>query len=282
MESQHRSLLERIKNWAIANDNVLALVMTGSHARGDGKPDELSDLDVEVIADRPDELTADGAWLKKFGGIMVSQFFDEGQEYPTRLVLYESGAKVDFTLASRKRLTDMTQAKKLDSLYERGYTVIVDKHGIARDLPSPSGQFPVVSPDQQKFTAAVEEFWFEAAHIPKYLIRDELWVAKFRDWTMKTLLLKMLEWRAVTKGKTPVDVWYIGSHIKEWVDLEIWGELQTVFSHFDSSDSWRGLLATTELFRRVALETAEQAGLVYPTEVDASVTRYIASFEGKF
>jgi aminoglycoside 6-adenylyltransferase len=99
---------------------------------------------------------------------------------------------------------------------------------------------------------------------------------------MKTLLLKMLEWRAVIRGKTPVDIWYIGSHIKEWVDPEIWGELQTVFSHFDSNDSWRGLLATTELFRRAALETAEQAGLVYPTEGDASVTQYIAGFEGKF
>lgn len=281
MESQHRSLLERIKNWAIANDNVLALVMTGSHARGDGKPDELSDLDVEVIADRPDELTADSTWLKEFGAIMVSQFFDQGQEYPTRLVFYESGAKVDFTLASRKRLTDMIQAKKLDALYERGYAVVVDKHGIAKDLPSPSGQFPVLLPDQQKFTAAVEEFWFEAAHIPKYLIRDELWVAKFRDWTMKTLLLKMLEWRAVTKGKSRVDVWYIGSHIKEWVEPEIWGELQRVFSHFDSNDGWRGLLATTELFRRVALETAEQAGLVYPNDVDRSVTQYIGSFGGK-
>jgi aminoglycoside 6-adenylyltransferase len=175
------------------------------------------------------------------------------------------------------------QARKLDALYERGYAVVVDKHGIAKDLPSPSGRFPAVStPDQQEFTATVNEFWFEAAHIPKYLVRGDLWVARFRDWTMKTLLLKVLEWRAVTKGESPVDVWYIGSHIKEWVEPEIWGELQKVFSHFDSKDSWRGLLATTALFRRVSLELAEQAGLVYPNEIDRRVSQHIAGFEGRF
>jgi aminoglycoside 6-adenylyltransferase len=78
MESLHRSLLERMKSWAIANDNVLALVLTGSHARGDGKLDEFSDLDIEVIADRPEELTTDDTCLNQFGRIMVSQVLRQG------------------------------------------------------------------------------------------------------------------------------------------------------------------------------------------------------------
>jgi aminoglycoside 6-adenylyltransferase len=283
MESPNQLLLERIKDWSTASDNVVALIMTGSHARRDDKVDQLSDLDLEIIADHPDELAADNGWLSQFGKVLVSQAFNEGQEYPTRLVFYEGGAKVDFTLASTKRLTDMVHTRKLDSLYERGYNVIVDKRGVTKNLPAATGQFPKAAPPtQQEFTAAVEEFWFEVAHIPRYLARDELWVAKFRDWTMKENLLNMLEWHAVATSGVPIDVWYIGSHMKDWVAPEIWRELHDVYSRFDSKDSWRGLLATINLFRRLATETAERSGLDYSKGIDQSVTQYITSFEGKF
>jgi aminoglycoside 6-adenylyltransferase len=283
MESPNQLLLQRIGEWSAANDNVVALVMTGSHARGDGKVDQLSDLDLEIIADQPNELAQDNTWFGQFGRVLVSKAFDEGQEYPTRLVFYESGTKVDFTLASTRRLTDMIRTRKLDDLYERGYKVIVDKQGITKDLPKPSGRFPtIVVPTQEQFTAAVEEFWFEAAHIPRYLSRNELWVAKVRDWTMKENLLKILEWHAAATSRAPIDVWYIGSHMKDWVDQVIWQELHGVFSHFDVKDSWSGLLATISLFRRLATETAERAGLDYPNEIDASVTEYITSFKEKF
>jgi aminoglycoside 6-adenylyltransferase len=276
-------LLQRIKDWSKANDNVVALIMTGSHARGDNRVDQLSDLDLEIIADQPSGLANDNSWFSQFDNILVSQAFNEGQEYPTRLVFYEGGTKVDFTLASTKRLTDMIQNRRLDGLYERGYRVIIDKRGITKDLPAPSGQFPIVTgPTQAEFTAAVEEFWFEAAHIPRYLSRNELWVTKFRDWTIKENLLKMLEWHAIVTRKEPIDVWYIGSHMEEWVDPEIWRELRSVFSHFDPKDSWRGLLATINVFRRLATETANRAGLDYPNEIDRCVTGYIKSFEGRF
>lgn len=283
MDSSNQLLLDRIKNWSTASDNVVALIMTGSHARIDDEVDQLSDLDLEIIADQPNELADNTAWLNEFGRIFVSKSFNEGQEYPTRLVFYEGGTKVDFTLASTKRVTDMIRARKLDSIYERGYKVLIDKRGVTKDLPVPTGQFPrVATPTQEEFTATVEEFWFEAAHIPRYLTRNELWVAKFRDWTMKKNLLKMLEWHAIATGGVPIDVWYIGSHLKDWVDPEIWRDLHDVYSRFDSKDSWRGLIATINLFRRITTVTAERLRLDYSKEIDRSVTQYLTSFEGKF
>jgi aminoglycoside 6-adenylyltransferase len=280
MESTLESLLERIKQWAISDDDVVALIMTGSGARDDGRIDEHSDLDLEVIADRPDRLAGDSTWLKQFGKVMLSQSLTQDQGYPTRLVFYEGGNKVDFTLADTKRLTDMVQVRKLDGLYDRGYRVIVDKRGITKSLPGASGRFPIVTrPTQAEFTAVVEEFWFEAAHIPRYLLRNELWVVKFRDWTMKGNLLKLLQWHAIATSSTPTDVWYIGIHMKDWLEPEIWRECHDVFAHFDAKDSWRGLIATINLFRRVATETADRAGLDYPTRVDRDATDYIRDFE---
>lgn len=35
-----------------------------------------------------------------------------------------------------------------------------------------------------------------------HLLREELWVVKARDWTMKVMLLQMLEWHAVATSAT--------------------------------------------------------------------------------
>ena len=71
----------------------------------------------------------------------------------------------------------------------------------------------------------MEEFWFEAWHIPKYLKRNDLWVVKFRDWTMKQLLLRMLEWHAIATNGPALDISHIGVHMKDWTRSDWLGAL---------------------------------------------------------
>ncbi|MFL5817148.1 MAG: aminoglycoside 6-adenylyltransferase [Conexibacter sp.] len=158
------ALLASVLEWAQRDENVLALIVTGSTARTDGRRDEFSDLDVELIARDPRRLLDDDAWFKAFGGVWVAMRFDE-LDHPTRLVVYEGGFKVDFTVAGVRRLEEMTE--RLDPLYEGGYRVLVDKAGLASGLPAASGAFrPHATPLQNEFDAVVEEFWFEATHLP--------------------------------------------------------------------------------------------------------------------
>ena len=273
------ALLASIVAWAQATANVRALIMTGSRARGDGRVDEFSDLDIEIIADDPEPLMRDDAWWRAFGRVLVHLPTIIRPRHETRLVFYEGGMKVDFSICGRERVGVMVESQALNRLYERGYRVLVDKDGITGRLPAPTGSFvPNELPAQAAFAAVVEEFWFEAAHIPRYILRDELWVVKFRDWTMKQQLLKMLEWHAMARGERPINVWYIGTHMQDWVDEATRDEMRTIFGAFDAQSSWRALLATTALFRRVAVETAAALGLQYPARAGEGVSGYIASF----
>ena len=141
----------------------------------------------------------------------------------------------------------------LDPLYERGYEVLLDKQGVTQQLPPATGAFLILAvPSEDEFAFTVEEFWFEATHMPRYLSRGDLWVVKFRDWTMKCDLLRILEWRAIAQSAGPVDVRYIGARMREWVDAATWRDLHESFAHFAEGDAWRALLATTQLFGRVA------------------------------
>lgn len=111
---------------------------------------------------------------------------------------------------------------------------------------------------------------------PKYLQRGDLWVVKRRDWTMKELLLRMLEWHAMAANEHGLDLAQIGTQMKNWTRPDVWERLYEAFGHFDSADSGRALIATVSLFRDVAVETAARLGHTYPRHVDDAISGYIA------
>lgn len=273
-------MLDTILSWAKQSDNILAVIVTGSHSREDNEVDEFSDLDIELIAKNPQTLKNSNDWFHSFGEVIVFLSFEEGQDYPTRLVVYENGLKIDFTIADEKRLLNMKQ-DGLNSLYNRGYKVLLDKKGITNNLPKPTGVVKKEPPSEKDYLDVVSEFWFEASHIPKYLIRGDLWIVKLRDWTMKELLLKMLEWYTISKDPNK-DVWHIGTHINDWIDPEIRKELKFLFSSFDTEESWHDLLATIALFRKLSQTVAKHFNFEYPAKMDQNITKYIMKFKNKF
>lgn len=270
-EAKRAELLRSIVSWAEGSEVVMALIQTGSLARRDKLADAFSDLDIEIITTDPTVLAAKDDWLSAIGDVITVLHLDEDQEWPTRLAIFGSGVKVDFTLARDARLEDMSE-NKLDPVYDRGYRVLLDKTGVTKELPAPSYGFPALPlPSPQRFRERVEEFWFEAFHIPRYLARGELFLVKQRDWTMKELLLEMIEWHAIARNAEPVDIWHIGTRIHEWVDKRSLEELQTTFGRFDAEDAKRAFEATILLYGRLGLEVAERAGFDYPQEVEDKI-----------
>jgi aminoglycoside 6-adenylyltransferase len=63
--------------------------------------------------------------------------------------------------------------------------------------------------------------------------------------------------------------------MSSWLDAETWQALHGTFGRFDAADSWRALLATTDLLRRLAQEAADRLGYAYPQALDDCVTQYV-------
>ena len=134
-------LLATILDWARDDPRVTGVLQTGSRARR-RRVDEFSDLDIELIGPGRDSLGSDDSWFHSFGDVMVVLPLenDDGPEdeasWPTRLVVYAGGRKVDFTLAGEERIGDMV-FNGLDELYDHGYKVHHDKSGLLDKLPEP-------------------------------------------------------------------------------------------------------------------------------------------------
>lgn len=261
-------VLSRIVDWAQGQAAIRALILAGSTVASPN-PDELADLDIAIFASDPAVYTSTDAWLHEFGSIWNCQALSNEDEggYPTRLVIYEGGRKVDFTLAPLDALHQLVTREPLPDLYNRGYRVLLDKDNLTSNMPKPTLRAqPAEKPTATGFFNLVNDFWHEAYHVPKYLVRDDLWLVKQRDWNTKLILLDMLAWYMKSKNGWAYDTFYLGKHIKDWLDPELYSALFACFARFDGDDGWAAFFATARLFRQVSEETAHILGYPYPRE----------------
>jgi aminoglycoside 6-adenylyltransferase len=272
------SILPRIVDWAESREDVRAAVLTGSRARDDGSVDHDADYDIELFTSRIERYETDTTWIPEIAPVWVylRLSLPTDDRYRMWLVVFDGGQKVDLGFAPTIVLDEMVTGYRLNELYERGYRVLFDKDGGAASLPPASGAAPVRQPPTaSEVRAAINEFWFEAFHIPKLLQRNDLWVVKMRDWTMKQRLLQMIEWHALATHGSGHDVWHIGTRMDRWASPQVWVRLKDVFGRFDRADSWSALFATVALFRDLSRETTASLGYEYPEAVDAALSAYI-------
>jgi aminoglycoside 6-adenylyltransferase len=139
--------------------------------------------------------------------------------------------------------------------YDRPFRLLLDKDGSLNAFqftPQSQGQ----APTSTEFLECVH--WFYAAVImwAKYLGRDDLWAAKQRDWDSKALLLTMIEWDHKARNGWDYDTWYLGSHLKKWVDADLLDPIAACWSGFSGRDSARALRASLDLFDKLSARTA--------------------------
>ena len=243
----YEGVLASLKSWAEADDNVRALVMTGSG--GAAEAHSLSDRDIEVYAHDVDALLADESWWTRLGEVLVVERLQNGDGHPTRLAYYVGG-KLDFTLIPAGQLRGTT--------YERPYTVLLDKDGASSSLRkgAPSSQMP----DEAEFTESLNWAYAAALMCAKAAVRDELWAAKFRDHDLKGQLLQMIEWDHRSRYGADYDTRYLGTRMNNWMDQDVRDELFGCWGHLDAADTASALRNTVKLFATVAERTAEARG----------------------
>lgn len=284
MIGQHE-VLSKICTWAEDEEAIQVAILIGSRAI-DGKYDELSDYDISLFTTKETSYLKDDKWLSLINTHWIcvhEKLAWKDQEIPTRLVIFEGGAKVDFAFYPIEALIELSNAKSLPSDYDAGYKVLLDKGGLTEAIAKPSFQaFLPPKPSQEEFERVVQEFWFEAYHVAKYLKREDLWRVKFREWEMKDpFLITMLRWHSGAKHGWNIKTHAQGKSMQSWVDEAIWKDLNTCFPHFNADDSWAALEQTTSLFRRIALETANLMNYSYPGEVDRNLSDFIFQLKNK-
>lgn len=297
-----KQLEERFVDWAEARSDVRAAIVVGSWARVDHPADEWADLDIGFTATDPQRYLSSTDWLENIANPWVTYPDQAGVVHH---VLFEGGLDAGFAVLPNNtvkqavrflpvlrrvpilwRLLPKGLGERLKQdiasaadYYRRGARVILDKDGLAAKFLAlfPASAQPHDPPGLTEFQNVVNEFWFQAVWTAKHLRRGELWWAKAEslDGRMKALLLRVMEWDAWATHGWDYDTWEGGRFLEEWADHRAVRQLRDAFAYYDENDLWRALLATMDLFRWLASETAERLGYAYPTTADERVTAWV-------
>jgi aminoglycoside 6-adenylyltransferase len=268
----------KVREWALAQPEIRVILVIGSRARRDHPGDKWADLDLMLFATDFKHYPYESGWLSQFGEVLAPIAQQTGKGDPEWLVLFDDFFKVDFVFLGAAELERLSRAETLGDEYQRGYYVLVDKDGWAPRLPQPAYVLPPSdAPTEKQYSRLVETFWYGAVYVTKQIWRKELWIVKYRDWTMKEQLLTMIEWHARAMNGSDYDTWHDGRFLPEWADSRTVLELYDSFGRFDAADSWRALHGTMRLFRRIALETADKLSYSYPILLDERVTQFFHS-----
>lgn len=90
--------LEQVKSWGSKEVDISAVILVGSHARGEARSD--SDVDLVIIADSPENFLLDQSWIANFGNPVKTIHEDWGLVQSLR-AWYDSGLEVEFGFTSR-------------------------------------------------------------------------------------------------------------------------------------------------------------------------------------
>ena len=162
----------------------------------------------------------------------------------------------------------------------RGLRVLVDKHGhlarlatVVASLAPPDGAPPL----EVDFTATVDEFLHLAVWTAKHLRRGELFRSKLigTDGRIRVLLLRMIEWHTHTT-RPGVDTWRDGQFIEEWASPAVRCDLPDTYGGNDVMSNLSSLVAATDLFNRLATETAGRLSFAPPGDVARDIRDLLA------
>jgi aminoglycoside 6-adenylyltransferase len=281
---QEDPIVQRFVRWALEQQAVRAMLLTGSRANPHAAVDAWSDYDLLLVVQDVHPFFVDRTWLEGFGRVIVA-YWDPIQPVPDfagfeqvgNVVLFQDGLKIDFVVWPVKLLPRLVRSPELPADLDLGYMVLVDKDRLTAGLRAPSyTAYIPTPPTNDAYQKVIEDFLSDVPYVVKCLRRDELMPAKYcLDFDMKhNFLRQMLDWRMECDRGWSAATGFLGRGLKRALPPEIWSQLESTYVGAGIEENRDALFRTMALFRRVAVEVGQHLGYVYPYDMDRDVVAY--------
>ena len=98
-KEQTEQFLDDLARWAVSQNDLLAVALVGSYARGTATPD--SDVDIMLLSSHPDLYLKDSSWAANFGVIEKRQTEQYGLVTSLR-IWYAGGLEVEYGISDER------------------------------------------------------------------------------------------------------------------------------------------------------------------------------------
>ncbi len=271
-------IFELILNVAKSDKRIRAVLMNGSRANPDIKPDIFQDFDIVYIVREFNSFLTDHRWTDVYGKKIIMQMPDEmsvGKENSecvsfSYLMLFEDGNRIDLTLIP----VEGTESKyKRDSLTR----VLLDKDNFFPVMPETSdSDYHIKRPTEKEFSDCCNEFLWVSTYAAKALRRDEVIYAKeLLENPVRKMLMKMTEWYIGTETNFKVNAGKSGRFMRRHVSPDLYKKILGTYTDAGSGNIWKSLFIMTDIFSELANCTAIKLNFKYDQSENEKVIEYL-------
>ena len=275
------NILTDLIKLAELTEQMKAGIIIGSRARTERPADEYSDIDIILLVDDIEFFIQSDEWLNKLGKYHIS--FSEytvanGKE---RRVFFDNAFDADFIFLQANEIDRIEKDNDLKTMISRSYRILFDKIGFdsaLRRMVLPTEPYLPLS--ESEFNNIVNNFWFHSIWATKKVLRGELWVAKACvDSYMKDILLKIIELYSHAVNGSTYGTWHCGRFIEQWAEPWIVELFPNIYARYHANDILQALLETIDIFRKLAIKTAERLNYDYPYDAENYAANFLESFK---
>ena len=251
-----------VLDFAKQDDRIRAVLLNGSRADPNTKPDQLQDFDVLLIVKDLQSFINNHSWTDFLGDKVISQLPDEMvigrdmNQVPITfhyLMLFQDGNRIDLTLFPKDKLESHFRPESLTRVW-------LDKDILFATIPPSSDKdYHIKKPSAKEFSDTCNEFWWVCTYVVKGLLRDQITYAKhMAETAVRPMLMKMVEWKIGVENSFSVSFGTSGRFMKKHITDEFYKELLKTYSNSEIEDNWKSLFVMTEIFRRLSNEVAQK------------------------
>ncbi|PWW28941.1 aminoglycoside 6-adenylyltransferase [Cytobacillus oceanisediminis] len=270
-------MMELILSAAKQDERIRAVIMNGSRTNPNVKKDIFQDYDIVYLVRKIESFTRDHSWVDVFGERIMMQLPEEKVLPPADgsgrfpyLMQFMDGNRIDLTLISVGKMDELLQRDSLSVL-------LLDKDGLVGPLPPSSDRdYWIKKPTAQEFADLCNEFWWISLNISKGLWRREITYAMFmHEQINRNVLIKMMEWKIGIQTDFTKSAGKFGKYMTDFLPEEEWEQFRLTYSDADFDNIYKALFIMCDLFRKTAMEVAQQLCFDYPYEDDKRVTAFL-------
>ncbi len=252
-------------DFAREDDRIRAVILNGSRANLNIKPDKYQDFDVVFIVNHIESFISDAHWTDILGEIVIRQLpyemtYGETVEPDverkngyTYLMQFKDGNRIDLTLFPLEFLESNYKADSLTIVW-------LDKDGLFREIPdSNDSDYHIRKPSEKEFLDTCNEFWWVSTYIAKGLLRKEITYAKETlEIYVRPMFMKMIEWKIGCDNDFSVSFGKGGKQMKQFLPKDLYERILQTYSDADLESNWKSLFVMTDLFTSFSKEVAEK------------------------
>ncbi|MCH5340861.1 MAG: aminoglycoside 6-adenylyltransferase [Acetatifactor sp.] len=266
-------IIELVLNIARNDENIRAVMMTGSRANPDCPVDIYQDFDMVYFVRDVSAYWDNMQWIEEqFGKPSLVQKPESMELMPpdgdgnyAYLMIFPDGNRIDLQITRY-------------SYYDDGEPsiILLDKDNGLPELAIKKDFWYVRKPNQKIFSDCCNEFHWCLNNVAKGIAREELSYAMEQlNHYVRDMLIQMLSWCVGVQHNFSVSVGKNGKYFKKFLPPQIYERFTKTYSDAAYEHIWAAAFEMLYLFGDVARDVAEQLGFLYDEDEEKGIENYM-------